>query len=75
MLELKDDTQELETATGEEITGIDLSSFQERVGKPFVPLLKDNITSQFSSSDVVSSFSIFDSKKVPSTDSPLFSSY
>ena len=75
MLELKDDTQELETATKEEITRIDLSSFQEKVGKPFVTLLKDNITSQFSSSDIVCSFSIFDPKKVPATDSTLFSSY
>ena len=75
VLEFWDDAQELEMATVEEITGIELSSFQKRVGKPLVALLKDNITSQFSSSDVVGSFSIFDPKKVPATDFLLFSSY
>ena len=42
--------------------------FQERVGKPFIRLIKDNISSRFKSSskDVLSAFSIFDPKKVPS---------
>ena len=42
--------------------------FQERVGKPFIRLIKDNISSWFrsSSKDVLSAFSIFDPKKVPS---------
>ena len=37
--------------------------------------LRDNITSRFTSSDVVSSFSIFDPRKVPGTSSPLFFLY
>ena len=38
------------------------------MGKPFIRLIKDNISSQFrsSSKDVLSAFSIFDAKKVPS---------
>ena len=38
------------------------------MGKPFIRLIKDNISSRFrsSSKDVLSTFSIFDPKKVPS---------
>ena len=38
------------------------------MGKPFIRLIKDNISSRFrpSSIDVLSAFSIFDPKKVPS---------
>ena len=51
----------------EAATGIEVSC-QERVGKPFISLIKDNISSRFrpSSKDVLSAFSIFDPKKVPS---------
>ena len=36
------------------------------MGKPFISLIKDNISSRFrSSKDVLSAFSIFDPKKVP----------
>ena len=51
-----------------EVTHLDICSFQERVGKPFIRLIKDNISSWFrsSSKDVLSVFSIFDPKKVPS---------
>ena len=57
---------ELKAATGIEVTHLDICSFQERVGKPFIRLIKDNISSWFrSSKDVFSSFSIFDPKKVP----------
>ena len=46
---------------------LDISSYQERVGKPFIRPIQDNISSQFrSSSKDVSAFSIFDPKKVPS---------
>ena len=60
--------QELKPATGVEVTHLDICSFQERVGKPFIRLIKDNISSRFrsSSKDVLSAFSIFDPKKVPS---------
>ena len=51
-----------------EVTQLDICSFQERVGKPFIRLIKDNISNWFrsSSKDVLSAFSIFDPKKVPS---------
>lgn len=39
------------------------------MAKPFVKMQKVNISSRFVSQDVVSSFSIFDLKKVPDADS------
>ena len=55
--------------------GYDISTFQEKIGQCFIHQLRNNITSRFTSSDVVSSFSIFDPRKVPATSSPLFSLY
>ena len=51
-----------------DVTHLDICSFQERVGKPFIRLIKDNISRQFrsSSKDVLSAFIIFDPVKVPS---------
>ena len=68
VLQLQDTREELKAATGIEVTHLDICSFQEKVGKPFIRLIKDNISSQFRSSpkDVLSAFSIFDPKKVPS---------
>ena len=68
VLQLQDAREELKAATGIEVTHLDICSFQERVGKPFIKLIKDNISSRFrfSSKDVLSAFSIFDPKKVPS---------
>ena len=68
VLQLQDAREELKAATGIEVTHLDICSFQERVGKPFIRLIKDNISSQFrsTSKDVLSAFSIFDAKKVPS---------
>ena len=61
-LQLQDAREELKAATGIEVTHLDICSFQERVGKPFIRLIKDNISSQFrirsSSKDVLSAFSI-----------------
>ena len=53
---------------GIEVTHLDICAFQERVGKPFIRLIKDNISSWFKSSskDLLSAFSICDPKKVPS---------
>ena len=67
VLQLQDAREELKAATGIEVTHLDICSLQERVGKPFVRLIKDNISSLFrsSSKDVLSAFSIFDPKKVP----------
>ena len=50
-------------------------SFQDRVAKPFITMLKNIILSRFVSQDVASSFSIFDSKKVQAADSSGLLSY
>ena len=54
---------ELKAATIE-ITHLDRCLFQENVGKPFISVFKDNISSQFRFSKDVSAFSIFNTKKV-----------
>ena len=68
VLLLQDAREELKAATAIEVTHLDICSFQERVGKRFIRLIKDNISNWFrsSSKDVLSAFSIFDPKKVPS---------
>ena len=75
VLELVEAKQDLETAIEEQITQEDISTFQEKIGQRFIHQLRDNVTSPFTFSDVVSSFSIFDPRKVPATSSPLFSLY
>ena len=50
VLQLQDAREELKAATGIEVTHLDICSFQERVGKPFIRLIQDNISSQFRSS-------------------------
>ena len=75
ILELLEAAQDLETAIEEQITQEDISTFQEKIGQCYIHQLRDNITNRFTSSDVVSSFSIFDPRKVPATSSPLFSLY
>ena len=72
VLKLLEAAQDLETAIEEQITQEDISTFQEKIGQCFIHQLRDNITSRFTSSDMVSSFSIFDPRKVPGTSSPLF---
>ena len=69
VLELMDAKDEIEEATDIKITTEGITTFQERVAKPFVTMLKANISSRFVSQDIVSSFSIFDPKKVPAADS------
>ena len=67
VLQLQDAREELKAAKDIEVTHLDICSYLERVGKPFIRLIKDNISSWFrsSSKDVLSAFSIFDPKKVP----------
>ena len=67
--EVMDAKDEIEKATNIKITIEGLTTFQEWVAKPFVTMLKANISSRFVSQDIVSSISIFDPKKVPATDS------
>ena len=68
VLQLQDARGELKAATGIEVTHLDIGPFQKRVGKPFIRLIKDNISSRFrsSSTDELSAFRIFYPKKVPS---------
>ena len=74
VLELLEAAQDLETAIEEQITQEDISTFQEKICQCFIHQLRD-ITSRYTSSDVVSSFSIFDPRKVLATSSSLFSLY
>ena len=68
VFQLQDTREELKAAIDNEVTHLDMRSFQERLGKPFVRLIKDNISSHIrsSSKDVVSVFSNFYPKKFPS---------
>ena len=66
VLELMGKKSILEQVTGIAIFSDDIQSFQEKVAKPFIELLKCNISNRFSSSgDIVQAMSIFDPKKVP----------
>ena len=49
VLQLQDAREELKAATVIEVTHLDICSFQEIVGKPFIRLIKDNISSRFRS--------------------------
>ena len=76
VLELLEDCDDLQTATEIKLTQEDITSFQNDVGKPFVALVKENIANHFSSSkDIITSFSIFDPKKVPAPTSVELTSY
>ena len=46
VLELLDEMDDLMEAAGINITTDDISNFQERVGKPFISDLKNNISKQ-----------------------------
>jgi len=69
-LALRDMEKSLEETISLKITVDDIKSFQNNVGIPFVSTLKANISG---SQDVVSAFSIFDSKKTPKLDSSEYS--
>ena len=73
VLELMDVREEMEVSI--KVATDDITSFLRRVAEPFVSDLKSNISSHFTSQDVVSSFSIFDPQKMPSSDSADFSCY
>ena len=66
VLELLDEQEHLKETAGVTLTLADIQVFQEEAGKPFVAQLKENISSRFaSSSEIISSFSIFDPRKAP----------
>ena len=69
VLELLEAEEALRAVTDTTLTAEDIRSFQENIVKPFISDLKSNIASRFGSQDVVSCFSIFDPKKIPSPDS------
>ena len=76
VLELLEVAQDLETAIEEQITQEDTYIHFSRENRPvLIHQLRQNITSHFTSSDVVSSISIFDPRKVSATSCPLFSLY
>ncbi|XP_065892412.1 zinc finger MYM-type protein 1-like [Dysidea avara] len=75
VLELLDSEDDIKQATGETISIEKIQAFQEKVGTPFVALLKQNISNRFSSCDILSALAIFDPKKVPSSNSSEFSTY
>ena len=75
VLEFLDEREALVAVTDTTVTMEDISYFQERAAKPFVSNLKSNISSRFASQYVVSCFSIFKPKKVPSLDSSDLSCY
>ena len=58
-MELLDSTNDLQQVTGETISADKIHTFQEKVGTPFVVHLKENISSQFASHDIVSALAIF----------------
>ena len=68
VLELMDAKDEIQVAINTETTTESITTFQEQVAKPFATMQKVNISSLFVSQDIVSSFSIFDPKKVPAAD-------
>ena len=51
VLQLQDAREELKAATGIEVTHLDICSFHERMSKPFIRLIKDNISSLLGSSN------------------------
>ena len=58
------------------ITEVDIFSFRDKIGKPFVGLVKDNIPSRFSTSKyVITFFRIFDPKIIPNLTPPELLSY
>ena len=54
VLELMDAKDEIEEATDIKITTDSITTFQEHVAKPFVMMLKANMSSRFVSQDIVS---------------------
>ena len=76
VLEILEDSEDLEKAAGTNVTSTDIRQFQESVAKPFLRHLKDNISSRFASSgQVIGAFSIFNPKKLPNVESSEFTSY
>ena len=73
--ELLDSKDNLQQATGEIVSADQIHTFQERVETPFVTLLKEKISSRFTTHDIVSALAIFDPRNVPSTDSSQFPTY
>ena len=66
---------DLQQATGEIVSADKIHIFLEMVGTLFVPLFIENISSLFSTHDIVSALAIFDPRNVSSSDSSQFPMY
>ena len=71
-LELQEVMDEMESTISMKFTTEDITNFQSQVAKTFFTLLKENIQNWFNSNDVVSSYSVFDPKKMPKTSKTLY---
>ena len=68
VLELMDAKDELEKVTGQTINPEKIERFQANIGSPFIACIETNISNRFASHEIVSAMSIFDPRKVPSTE-------
>ena len=69
ILELLDNKDDIQQTTGKTFDTSKLLRFQETVATPFVNTLNQNISRRFEAQDIVSALSIFDPRKIPSSDS------
>ena len=75
VLELMDANKELEKVTAETINWEKIERFQAQIGSPFIACIKANISNRFASQEILSALSIFDLRKVPSSESDKLSTY
>ena len=75
VLELMDAKDELEKVTGQTINPEKIERFQANIGSPFIACIKTNISNRFASHEIVSALSIFDPRRVPSTESDKLPTY
>ena len=62
----------MDEEAGIKVTSADIKSFLSNVGNPFVSNIKNNISVHFLPQDIIFSFSIFDPKKIPRSESPRY---
>ena len=75
ILELLDNKDDIQQTTGKTFDTSKLLRFQETVATPFVNTLNQNISRRFEAQDIVSALSIFDPRKIPSSDSTQLPTY
>ena len=72
VLKLLDSKVDLQEATREIVSPHKIHTFQETVGTPFLALLKENISNQFATQNIVTVLAIFDPRNITSTTLPNF---